>query len=89
MGAKTALLAFTDGDLRPALRGGPRPALRGGVRSDSAQVIDLVRELHLPSPCWGSGSPSIGVRRCSGQKSLPAGSAVGCACKAGRRRKCS
>ena len=38
MGAKTALLAFTEGDLRPALRGAARP--------DPAQVIDLVRELH-------------------------------------------
>ncbi|MEU7923336.1 DUF6928 family protein [Micromonospora zamorensis] len=38
MGAKTALLAFTEGDLRPVLS--------GAVRSDPAAVIDLVRGLH-------------------------------------------
>lgn len=38
MGAKTALLAFIDGDLRPALLGATRD-----VRSD---VEDLVRQLH-------------------------------------------
>jgi hypothetical protein len=38
MGAKTALLAFTDGDLRPTLS--------GAVRSDPAEVIDRVRQLH-------------------------------------------
>jgi hypothetical protein len=38
MGAKTALLAFSEGDLRPALR--------GAVRSDPAEVTGLVRALH-------------------------------------------
>ncbi len=38
MGAKTALLAFTEGDLRPALV--------GAVPSDPAEALDIVRELH-------------------------------------------
>ncbi|MEV0729549.1 hypothetical protein [Polymorphospora sp. NPDC050346] len=38
MGAKTALLAFTEGDLPPALR--------GAVRADPAEVLALVREMH-------------------------------------------
>ncbi len=38
MGAKTALLAFSEGDLRSALR--------GAVRADPARVLGLVREMH-------------------------------------------
>jgi len=38
MGAKTALLAFTEGDLRPALR--------GAVDADPAKVLALVRGMH-------------------------------------------
>lgn len=38
MGASTALLAFTTGDLCPALR--------ARIQSDSTGVRDLVRELH-------------------------------------------
>lgn len=38
MGAKTALLAFTEGDLPPALR--------GAVRADPAEVLALVRGMH-------------------------------------------
>jgi hypothetical protein len=38
MGAKTALLAFTDGDLRPALL--------GATRSDQAEAEELVRQAH-------------------------------------------
>ncbi|GAB7038951.1 MULTISPECIES: DUF6928 family protein [Catenuloplanes] len=38
MGSKTALLAFSAGD--------PRPALRGAARPDPAQVVARVRELH-------------------------------------------
>ncbi|MFI7427371.1 DUF6928 family protein [Micromonospora sp. NPDC049836] len=38
MGAKTALLAFTDGDIRTALR--------GATRSDRAEAEALVRQLH-------------------------------------------
>ena len=38
MGAKTALLAFTKGDLRPALR--------GAVEADPAEVLALVRGMH-------------------------------------------
>ena len=38
MGAKTALLAFTEGDLRPALG--------GAVPADPGEALDLVRELH-------------------------------------------
>ncbi|SNY70330.1 DUF6928 family protein [Paractinoplanes atraurantiacus] len=38
MGAKTALLAFTDGDLRPAMR--------GAVQADPVEVLELVREFH-------------------------------------------
>lgn len=37
MGAKTALLAFTDGDLRPALL--------GATRSDPAEAEAVVREV--------------------------------------------
>ncbi|RAK36655.1 hypothetical protein B0I29_108245 [Actinoplanes lutulentus] len=52
MGAKTALLAFTDGDLRPALRGVARP--------DSAEVIGLVRELHPDYEVTPIGEGSVG-----------------------------
>jgi hypothetical protein len=38
MGAKTAMLAFTDGDLRPALL--------GATRGDPAEAAELVREVH-------------------------------------------
>jgi hypothetical protein len=38
MGAKTALLAFTDGDLRPALL--------GATRCDPTEAEELVREVH-------------------------------------------
>ncbi|WP_307849199.1 hypothetical protein [Micromonospora sp. U56] len=38
MGAKTALLAFTDGDIRPALL--------GATRSDRAETEALVRQVH-------------------------------------------
>jgi hypothetical protein len=38
MGAKTALLAFTEGDLPPALW--------GAVRADPAETLALVREVH-------------------------------------------
>ncbi|QLQ40126.1 DUF6928 family protein [Micromonospora robiginosa] len=38
MGAKTALLAFTDGDIRPALR--------GATRSERAETEALVRQVH-------------------------------------------
>jgi hypothetical protein len=38
MGAKTAMLAFTDGDLRPALR--------GATRCDPAEAEELVRQVH-------------------------------------------
>ena len=38
MGAKTAMLAFTDGDLRPALR--------GAIRCDPAKAEELVRQIH-------------------------------------------
>src|SRR5690348_3981402 len=38
MGAKTALLAFSDGDVRPALL--------GATRSDRAEVEELVRQVH-------------------------------------------
>ncbi|GAA3782790.1 hypothetical protein GCM10022225_83830 [Plantactinospora mayteni] len=52
MGAKTALLAFTEGDLRPALW--------GAVRSDPAEVIDLVRELHPGYEVTPIGDGSLG-----------------------------
>ncbi|MER7274527.1 hypothetical protein ABT369_08730 [Dactylosporangium sp. NPDC000244] len=52
MGAKTALLAFTDGGLRPALR--------GAVRSEPAQVIDRVRELHPGYEVTAIGDGSLG-----------------------------
>ncbi|MGI5146820.1 DUF6928 family protein [Plantactinospora sp. CA-294935] len=52
MGAKTALLAFTEGDLRPALW--------GAVRSDPAEVIDLVRELHPGYQVTPIGDASLG-----------------------------
>ncbi|MEU4221078.1 DUF6928 family protein [Actinoplanes sp. NPDC026623] len=39
MGANTALLAFAEGDLRPALR--------GAVGADPAEVLDLVRGMHI------------------------------------------
>lgn len=38
MGAKTALLAFSDGDIRPALA--------GATRSDQVEAEDLVRQVH-------------------------------------------
>jgi hypothetical protein len=38
MGAKTALLAFSDGDLRPALL--------GATRSEPGEVEELVRQMH-------------------------------------------
>jgi hypothetical protein len=38
MGAKTAMLAFTDGDLRPALL--------GATRCDRAEAEELVRQVH-------------------------------------------
>jgi hypothetical protein len=38
VGAKTALLAFTDGDIRPALR--------GATRSERAETAALVRQVH-------------------------------------------
>ncbi|MEV6599892.1 hypothetical protein AB0M36_24005 [Actinoplanes sp. NPDC051346] len=38
MGAKTALLALTKGDLRSALR--------GAAEADAAEVLALVREIH-------------------------------------------
>ncbi len=37
MGAKTALLAFTEGDIRAALR--------GATRSDPAEAQELVRQI--------------------------------------------
>ncbi|MEV0135317.1 hypothetical protein AB0H83_43560 [Dactylosporangium sp. NPDC050688] len=52
MGAKTALLAFTDGELRPSLR--------GAVRSDPAEVIDLVRGLHPGYEVTAIGDGSLG-----------------------------
>ncbi|WP_433090202.1 DUF6928 family protein [Dactylosporangium sp. CA-052675] len=52
MGAKTALLAFVDGDLRPVLR--------GVGRSDPAEVIDLVRGLHPNSAVTAIGDGSLG-----------------------------
>src|SRR5947209_866440 len=52
MGAKTALLAFTDGDVRPALR--------GAVRSDSAEVVELVRGLHPSYEVTAIGDGSLG-----------------------------
>ncbi|WP_407642029.1 DUF6928 family protein [Actinomadura spongiicola] len=38
MGAKTALLAFSDGDIRPVLR--------GATRSDRTETEALVRQVH-------------------------------------------
>jgi hypothetical protein len=52
MGAKTALLAFTEGDLRPVLR--------EAVQSDPAEVIDLVRELHPDYEVTPIGDGSVG-----------------------------
>lgn len=52
MGAKTALLAYTEGDLRPALW--------GAVRSDPAEVIDLVRDLHPGYEVTPIGDGSLG-----------------------------
>jgi hypothetical protein len=52
MGAKTALLAFTDGDLRPTLS--------GAVRSDPAEVIDRVRQLHPGYEVTPIGDGSLG-----------------------------
>lgn len=52
MGAKTALLAFTDGDLRSALW--------GATRSDPAEVIELVRELHPGYEVTPLGDGSLG-----------------------------
>lgn len=52
MGAKTALLAFTDGELRPALR--------GAIRSDPKRVIELVRELHPSYEVTAIGGGSLG-----------------------------
>lgn len=52
MGAKTALLAFAEGDLRPALR--------GAGRSDPAEAIDLVRELHPGYEVTPLGDGSLG-----------------------------
>ncbi|MEV4400955.1 hypothetical protein AB0J66_02055 [Actinoplanes sp. NPDC049598] len=52
MGAKTALLAFADGD--------PRPALRGALRSDPAEVLGLVRELHPTYEVTPIGDSSLG-----------------------------
>jgi hypothetical protein len=52
MGARTALLAFTEGDLRPALS--------GAVRSDPAEVIDRVRELHPGYRVTPIGDGSLG-----------------------------
>ena len=71
MGAKTALLAFTDGDLKPALL--------GAARCDRAEAEELVRRVHpghdvtptsatttsTPKPftCTDSGSPSMSAVR--------------------------
>src|SRR4051812_25542773 len=52
MGAKPALLAFVDGDLRPALR--------SAVRSDPVEVIDLVRGLHPSYEVTAIGDGSLG-----------------------------
>ncbi|GAB3850072.1 DUF6928 family protein [Dactylosporangium cerinum] len=52
MGAKTALLAFAEGDLRTVLR--------GAVRSDPAEVIDLVRRLHPTYEVTPIGDGSLG-----------------------------
>jgi hypothetical protein len=52
MGAKTALLAFTDDDLPPALW--------GATRSEPAEVIELVRELHPGYEVTPLGDGSLG-----------------------------
>lgn len=52
MGAKSALLAFTDGDLRPALL--------GAVRPDPAEVAELLRELHPGYEVTPIGEGSLG-----------------------------
>jgi hypothetical protein len=52
MGAKTALLAFTEGDLRPALV--------GAVPSDPAEALDVVRELHPGYEVAPIGDGSLG-----------------------------
>lgn len=69
MGAKTALLAFADGELRSALR--------GAVRPDPAEAIDLVRGVSdwLGFAVWEGGrlvrslsvSPDAGVRENIGE----------------------
>lgn len=56
MGARTALLAFAEGDLRPALR--------GAVRSRPAEVIDLVREMHPGYEVTLIGDGSLGDHSC-------------------------
>lgn len=52
MGAKTALLAFSDGD--------PHAALRNAARSDTADVIARVRELHPGYEVTSLGGGSLG-----------------------------
>ncbi|BEL04605.1 hypothetical protein Q0Z83_027960 [Actinoplanes sichuanensis] len=52
MGAKTALLAFAEGDLRPTLR--------EAVRSDPTVVLERVRELHPEYEVTPVGDGSLG-----------------------------
>jgi hypothetical protein len=52
MGAKTAILAFTDGDIRPALR--------GATRSDLGEAEALVRRVHQDYVARGYTVETIG-----------------------------